>query len=130
MKQKEGKSDGNMQEAMLRLLDITEGSMDPEIAQWVNWVEAGCPARSAAAPIRGETDGDEVPYIDREGAYWDEVSGKGEDEGEVTKAMMKEVTYGKEHELYVKEPMQQLLGRHREGTSEDKMARHEQMWLR
>ena len=76
MEEKEGKQNSCRQDAMHRQLDIRECGVNPEVVQWVNWVEAGCPVNSVAIPIREEQASEETMYIDKQGIYWDETSGK------------------------------------------------------
>ena len=107
MEEKEGKHNSSRQEAIHRQLDIRECGINPEVAKGVNWVEAGCPANNRAIPIRPEQTGEEILYVDKQGLYWDETSGKQLDQEEVIKARMEEMQYVREHEVYVKVPIQE-----------------------
>ena len=76
MEEKEGKHNSSRQEVIHRQLDIRECGVNPGVANWVKWVEAVCPVSNMATPIRPEQAGEEILYVDKEGLYLDEVSGK------------------------------------------------------
>ena len=58
-----------------------------------------------ATPFRPEQAGQEIVYIDKQGLFWKEVSGKPPDPEQVIKARMEKMTYEREHDVYVNVPI-------------------------